>query len=520
MGVGAERRPKKPHPTAYAEAGPTRHRCRLTIDYMLTLSVHVRDMPSILQRRCRPPISLTVLAISIVLACVLQDWHPLRLKWAFRTRYHPNEIPVHAANIPADTTAIVLNWSRFSNVRRIAKLLCAPELAGVFQTVLIWNNHPKPVFYEDFDDDIGCLPSRLHIVNSPENLYFQARFMACMSANTTFCYTQDDDYLVLPETLQSLHARISESNPPQAIHLLPPHERLSSELRYICNEDRGMHASFAWLGHGAILHRSLVEQFLELMHLVNATEEQLKMADNYFSILSNWPPELWFDQGIELGGGQAFTVGSEGELRNRKHITYAGAFLDSLLDTERDVKPKRRCDVQPPEFIGRAPCIGRVCLLETSVQTLPSLAHTVESGIDMLANEERSLALLHGEVVDNYLTHPPSNAVDAGQASSFRSLLVGKKDDYMMLDILSPKVAAGMTWLVDEATALLLQRCTYESSIDGKQWSTTRADLACIGDGSLFRCAVPTPVTPARYFRVRLQEDVMDRWTVYDVRLL
>lgn len=148
MGAGAERRHKKPHPTAYAEAGPTRHRRRLTIDYMLTLPVHVRDMPSILQRRCRPRISLTVLIISIVLACVIQDWHPLCLKWAFRTRNLPDEIPVHAPNISADTTAIVLNWSRFSNVRRIAKLLCAPELGGVFQSVLIWNNNPKPVFYE------------------------------------------------------------------------------------------------------------------------------------------------------------------------------------------------------------------------------------------------------------------------------------------------------------------------------------------------------------------------------------
>ena len=44
------------------------------------------------------------------------------------------------------------------------------------------------------------------------------------------------------------------------------------------------------------------------------------MADNYFTILSNNIPERWFDGGVELGGGQAFTVGQEGEERNNRHI--------------------------------------------------------------------------------------------------------------------------------------------------------------------------------------------------------
>ena len=85
-------------------------------------------------------------------------------------------------------------------------------------------------------------------------------------------------------------------------------------------EERGLHTSFAWLGHGAIMHRSQAEDFLSLLYQLNVTNEELKMADNYFSILSNTPAEVWFDQGIELGGGQPFTVGTEGESRNRRHI--------------------------------------------------------------------------------------------------------------------------------------------------------------------------------------------------------
>ena len=53
---------------------------------------------------------------------------------------------------------------------------------------------------------------------------------------------------------------------------------------------------------------------------MNFTSEERKMADNYFTILRNDLTEIWHDQGLELGGGQPFTVGTEGEQRNRMHI--------------------------------------------------------------------------------------------------------------------------------------------------------------------------------------------------------
>lgn len=81
-----------------------------------------------------------------------------------------------------------------------------------------------------------------------------------------------------------------------------------------------IHTGFAWLGHGTLVKRYRVVQFLSLLRHLNLSETELKMADNYFTLLSNTLPEVWFDQGIELGGGQPFTVGSEGEDRNRRHI--------------------------------------------------------------------------------------------------------------------------------------------------------------------------------------------------------
>lgn len=59
---------------------------------------------------------------------------------------------------------------------------------------------------------------------------------------------------------------------------------------------------------------------------LNATEDEMKMADNFYAILSNEYSEIWFDQGVELGGGEAFTVGVEGDERNRRYIVSISTF--------------------------------------------------------------------------------------------------------------------------------------------------------------------------------------------------
>ena len=124
--------------------------------------------------------------------------------------------------------------------------------------------------------------------------------------------------------VRALHARILDAREPRSIHVLPPHEHLSSTLQITHvpghNGQRPVHTGFAWLGHGAMLHRTEAVDFLALMGALNASDEEMKMADNYFTILRNRVPEIWFDQGVELGGGQPFTVGVEGDERNIRHI--------------------------------------------------------------------------------------------------------------------------------------------------------------------------------------------------------
>lgn len=56
------------------------------------------------------------------------------------------------------------------------------------------------------------------------------------------------------------------------------------------------------------------------MDIVHAAPNEIQMADNYFSVLRNQVAEVWIDGGTEMGGGEPFTNGIEGEDRNWKYI--------------------------------------------------------------------------------------------------------------------------------------------------------------------------------------------------------
>lgn len=73
-----------------------------------------------------------------------------------------------------------------------------------------------------------------------------------------------------------------------------------------------------------MMKRSQAQDFLALLQHLNVSDEEMKMADNYYAILANVYPEVWFDQGIGLGGGIAFTQGTEGDERNNRHIVRFG----------------------------------------------------------------------------------------------------------------------------------------------------------------------------------------------------
>ncbi|KAI0937019.1 hypothetical protein AcV5_005015 [Taiwanofungus camphoratus] len=467
-----------------------------------------------------------------------------------------------------DTTAVVLNWARFPNVLLITSLLCGPWLDDTISQVYIWNNSPKRYTYEDFKNT-GCTKEKLKIHNAPSNVYFQGRFMACGQSNTPYCFIQDDDYLVRPEIIRALRARIGRSDSPHAIHLLPPHEHLSTSLReiHVSKPDPSyrsdMHTSFAWLGHGTIMHRSQAEDFMFMMRRLRASPDEMKMADNYFTILSNRVPEIWFDQDFGLGGGHAFTVGPEGDERNTRHIQRAIQYLDAIAHCNAASCPTTDVSAQrakmpytsvgghpPPISWTRAACSGSSCILETNIRLLPdAVSHTSDSIEHMLSVGEKNFEVLGEAGKQHYQEHPPSHAVDTHADTFFQSPDDAKKGDIVLIDVLADVSnvhewnTIEMVWLVDPSTEKVLKASTFESSLNNEIWRKAAHQPICDDTdiespidssitGATFKtylreCSIQMVIASnalhlratGRYFRARLEEDQTERWTVYEVWL-
>ncbi|EJD03822.1 uncharacterized protein FOMMEDRAFT_83180 [Fomitiporia mediterranea MF3/22] len=311
-----------------------------------------------------------------------------------------------------DTTAVILNWSRLENVLLISALLCGPWLDGTIAEIF------KPT---------GCPSRKLRIYNSPSNMLFQARYLACIEAKTPYCFTQDDDYLVQPEVIKNLHFYMSENPSSSSMHLLPAHEHLLSRLRIFINEDQSITTAFAWLGHGTYLSRTSAREFLSLLQELNVTNDEMKMADNYFTILANRPKmgEIWFDHGIELGGGLPFTVGSEGDDRNNRHIARALEYLSSLISGGHPApqhnyvsKAASSKELARANF---APCRLNSCVLSSNIMLLSSEATAEFQGINSESVSRRKLQNLSADDRNRYIQHPLSSIVDARPNSAFSS---------------------------------------------------------------------------------------------------
>ncbi|KAJ3969479.1 hypothetical protein EV361DRAFT_850007 [Lentinula raphanica] len=402
----------------------------------------------------------------------------------------------------ADTTAVILNWSRFPNVVRIVSLLCSSKLENTIATI---------------HDFATCPADRLKITNSPLNLYFQARFLACAEAATPFCFIQDDDYLILPEIIQALRTRFSNEST-SAIYLLPPHEALSSAFKRIRVQPK-IHTSFAWLGHGAIMRRTQAQDFLALMKHQNVSNDVMKMADNYYALLANVFPEVWVDQGIELGGGEAFTQGVEGAERNNKHITQAAKYLDRIMNClhppciHGDV-PFVSSEDQFLSLIHRAPCVGQLCLLETTIQLLPSTQYDLESADQILENENLIRDSFTSSHTADYLRHPLSHAVDGKKETKFCIPKGVRNGDTITLDFLGVKAKTEhrkINFLVDhEARSLLI--ATANLQFCGNGWVGSSQPFTCVSiENDMHECSSSSPSFDISAVQILFVRDVERR---------
>jgi hypothetical protein len=125
-------------------------------------------------------------------------------------------------------------------MQRITSLLCESELDSIIKYVLVWNNSPKPVTYlvgdaslyrrdPTFTDAVARISCSEEKITDRQLrgefvlllavfrlLAVEYRVLFCSSGTFPGCLgfahrvLQGDAYLIIPEVIQTLHARVAE----------------------------------------------------------------------------------------------------------------------------------------------------------------------------------------------------------------------------------------------------------------------------------------------------------------------
>lgn len=164
--------------------------------------------------------------------------------------------------------------------------------------------------------------------------------------------------------------------------------------------------------------------------------------------------------------------------------------LDSLLSNGQlgrsQVSFVDTAEYTIPPVISRAPCLGKVCIFETSIQLLPpELTKEVSMAEEMLHKARESFEILSAEYRQQYINHPPSHAVDGKDDTCFQSptsMCVfdfqmenhnicsdASEGDWISLDLVR-RPSAGLTtinMIIDEETETILTLAVVEVDIDG-----------------------------------------------------
>ncbi|KAL8278044.1 hypothetical protein RQP46_009504 [Phenoliferia psychrophenolica] len=223
-----------------------------------------------------------------------------------------------------DVTAIVLHWKRTDNVVLIVASLCQYSF---FNTILVWNNNPEVHLTRKNFAASACPGSKLRIYNSPRNMLFYARYLACASSATPHCFFQDDDWLVRP--LRALYSQFSrDPEGPVVVHTNSEVATLYS-LEW-CFFQPPLHTCFSWVGTGAFVAKSHVVHFLSTISSTAPEaggggpgpygREELGHADNSFTLFQNEPPYVLSSALTQLPAPFGHSDG-DGLARNKRYIT-------------------------------------------------------------------------------------------------------------------------------------------------------------------------------------------------------
>ncbi|KAL1925595.1 uncharacterized protein VTP21DRAFT_478 [Calcarisporiella thermophila] len=411
-------------------------------------------------------------------------------------------------------TAILLNWARLENMRIIVKHLCQYDM---FKTIVIWNNNQN-VRLESKLFEESC-PGRVSIFNSPGNMHFVARYMACAAASTPYCYFQDDDWII--RHLRSMYANFLRF--PQFVHTDTNADVYSLTNWKWCfyNDGVSLHTCFSWVGTGAFVARDKVVQFLKMTSTTGMDPTEFAYADMYFTTFMNQPPYQLENELLELPQENAFSAG-EGRIRNKIYMHKALEHIFSHLHNKTGLFEAEELAPTLYQRDVRSPCHHDRCLFLTNKHSFPNvrvlryLPH-----INITENEDTHENLFK---TSPFISNPYSHAVDGGDWTAWKSQKDISAGDYIGLDLLLPLPLPATFRLLIGHEKAYFSALMIHISYDGSEWIPLNppprvlCQESSITDGDIrpLDCTFFVPDTGYRFIRLLSTQSWKHPYRVYD----
>ncbi|CAG8606516.1 9088_t:CDS:2 [Diversispora eburnea] len=326
------------------------------------------------------------------------------------------------------TTAILLNWSRIENLKIIVRHLCQYSM---FKEIMIWNNNGDVHLSDQIFSDTRC--HKLRYYNSPGNMYFIARYMACAMATTPYCYFQDDDWVI--HHMRSMYANFLRY--PDLIHTDTNADAYSLTNWKWCffDDSIDLHACFSWVGTGAFVSKENVINFLKLTSITEMDPTEFAYGDMYFTTYMNQVPYQLENELQELPQENAFSAG-EGRIRNNIYMHKALLHLHDHLSNRTDEFETKELYPTMYQRDVRSPCANDRCLFLTNKNSFPDVRTFLYKPSMNISESERIHESYYG--TEHFIKYPYSHAVDGKDSTVWKSFEVIDKDDYIGLDLLFP----------------------------------------------------------------------------------
>ncbi|KAG0142713.1 hypothetical protein CROQUDRAFT_49916, partial [Cronartium quercuum f. sp. fusiforme G11] len=261
----------------------------------------------------------------------LDDKTSLKLNGKWIKPRIQSQFGLDRGNINQDVTAIILNWNRLDNLIVIVTHLCRYDF---FNSIMIWNNNYNNRLKKEDFVKTECPDHKLLIVNSPTNLYFFSRYLACIQSITKFCFFQDDDNIVIPIRTMYKSFLINQNTLNKVIVQADPIYNVMYNWEWCFKDvENRLKTCFAWLGHGSFISKETVQRFLNLVSTISIKADSLALADNFFSTSFNQKPLIIVSNRIHSlpSPSNGFSDGDKGLERNRIYIQKGVEELSKIL---------------------------------------------------------------------------------------------------------------------------------------------------------------------------------------------